>query len=82
MKGVATAVLNMSDEQLERYARSLADTDEKQQLATVELMEWLGAWAKKYETGAEVANAAALRMTVIAERLCGREYMEETYRKN
>ena len=82
MKGQAIAVLNMSDEQLEQYARSLADTDEKQAHAIIDLAEWFGAWKSMLEDGAGMADAAALRMVVIAERLAGREHMEETYRQN
>ncbi len=82
MKGQAVAVLNMNDEQLERYARTLGSTDEECCHVIIDLAEWFGTWKSNYEAGAEMADAAAVRMVVVAERLAGREHIEETYRQN
>ena len=82
MKAQAVAVLNMNDEQLERYARTLGSTDEECCHAFMDLAEWIADWKHRYEDGAGMADAAAVRMVVVAERLAGREHMEETYRED
>ena len=74
-------ILNMTDEELERYARSLGETDDESALAAVELAEWCQAWANNYEAGRDVARSANARMIVITERIYGREAMEAGYRQ-
>ena len=81
MSRAAIAFLNSDDEQLERRVHSLADRTKKPPVeVAVELMGGFNDWAERYEAGGKVARAAAARMVVIAERLCGRETMERTYR--
>ena len=79
---VAAHILNMTDEELERYARSLGETDDESALAAVQLAEWCQAWVANYEADVDVARGAAARMIVITERNCGREEMERGYRQN
>ncbi len=81
MKNQAVAILNMNDEQLERYARTLGTTDEECCHAFMDLADWIADWKHRYEDGAEMAGAAAVRMVVVGERLAGREHIEETYRE-
>ena len=39
-------------------------------------------WRDRYKDNVSAMEAVSARMIVIAERLAGREHMEETYREN
>ena len=82
MKDQAVAILNMNDEQLERYARTLGSTDEECCHAFMDLADWIADWKHRYEDATKMADATAVRMVVVAERLAGRKHIEETYRQN
>ncbi len=77
----AANVLDMDDKQLEAYARTLGTTDEESCHAFMDLADWIGEWRQRYLDSTEAMDAVTARMVIVAERLAGREHMEETYRE-
>jgi hypothetical protein len=71
----------MDDKQLEAYARTLGSTDEESCHAFMDLADWIREWRSRYVDSAEAMEAVVARMIIVAERLAGREHMEETYRE-
>ena len=78
--GFALAILNQSDEAAETGMRACGETDEESLEATIQLLEAFIHHSKHLEFDKCLMDRASARMQVIAERLTGRDVMEEAYR--
>ena len=66
-------VLRLDDKQLEKYARTLGETDEECAHTFMEFCDWVQAHKTRYEDGVKVMEAMAARLNIIADRLRGRQ---------
>ncbi len=60
--------------------RACGETDEESMEATIQLLEAFIRHSDRLEFQKRITDRASARMQVIAERLVGRDVMEETYR--
>ena len=72
--------IRRSDEQAETAMRACGETDEESMEATIQLLEAFIRHSDRLEFQKRITDRASARMQVIAERLVGRDVMEETYR--
>ena len=68
--------LNQSDEEMERDFRTFSETEQEQIAHTQTIMKWCSEWAEYLARHTDCAQMVLRRISVIHERLWGREAVE------